>query len=298
MKAVIFPNLQKVNALSCARNVCDALYSNDFEVIADPQLKALFYDKSFVKYIPFEESVHDSDFAVAIGGDGTILRCAKALISSDTKLLGVNTGRLGFMASIEPSQIHELVRLKTGDYRVSKRMMLCGDLTDEKGYVFQHFTALNDIVIGRQFARVVDFSVYRNEVLLGQYRADGAIFSTPTGSTAYALSAGGSVIEPEFSCIGFTLVCPHSLASRPILFSPESKLCVRLSVRDEGEIYITSDGEVPIPFDASSHLNIYRSEHTIQLVDMSGNTFFDSLNRKITHSLKGIVGYDGSGGSV
>lgn len=286
MKAVIFPNLQKVNALKCARDTCDALYGNDIEVIADPQHRALFYDKSFVKYIPFEESARNANFAVAVGGDGTILRCAKALIGSDTKLLGINTGTLGFMASIEPSQLHELSRLRTGDYRVSKRMMLCGDLTDEKGYVFQHFTALNDIVLGRQFARVIDFSVYRNEVLLGQYRADGAIFSTPTGSTAYALSAGGSVIEPEFSCIGFTLVCPHSLASRPILFSPESRLCVRLSVRDVNEVYISSDGETPVPFDAGSHLSIYRSEHSIQLVDMSGNTFFDSLNRKITHSLK------------
>ncbi|MGN0584593.1 MAG: NAD(+)/NADH kinase [Ruminococcus sp.] len=298
MKAVIFPNLQKVNALSCARNACDALSGNGFEVIADPSHRALFYDKPFVKYVPFEESVKEADFAVAIGGDGTILRCARALVGYDTKLLGINTGTLGFMASIEPSQLHELERLSTGDYRVSKRMMLCGELTDEKGYVFQHFNALNDIVLGRQFARVIDFSVYRNEVLLGQYRADGAIFSTPTGSTAYALSAGGSVIEPEFSCIGFTLICPHSLASRPILFSPESRLCVRLSARDGSEVYISSDGETPVPFDTGSHLTIYRSEHTIQLVDLSGNTFFDSLNRKITHSLKGNGCPDGSGGSI
>ena len=202
------------------------------------------------------------------------------------------------MASMEPSQLHEVSRLRTGDYRVSERMMLCDDLTDEKGYVFQHFNALNDIVLARQFARVIDFSVYRNKVLLGQYRADGAIFSTPTGSTAYALSAGGSVIEPEFSCIGFTLVCPHSLASRPILFSPESRLCVTLSKRDDGEVYISSDGETPVPMDLHQQLTIYRSEHTIKLVDLSGNTFFDSLNRKITHSLKGSGGLESSGGFI
>ncbi len=296
MKAVIFPNLQKVNALSCARNVCDTLYQNEFEVIADPHLQALFYDKAFVQYAPFEQAAGKVDFAIAIGGDGTILRCAKMLIGSETKLLGINTGHLGFMASMEPSQLHEIARLRTGDYRVSRRMMLCGDLTDEKGYVFQHFTALNDIVMARQFARVIDFSVYRNEAELGQYRADGAIFSTPTGSTAYALSAGGSVIEPEFSCIGFTLVCPHSLATRPILFSPESRLCVRLTISDAHEVYISSDGETPVPFDPHHQLTIYRSEHTIQLVDLSGNTFFDSLNRKITHSLKGNSSSENSGG--
>ena len=295
MKAVIFPNLKKVNALSCARSLCDVLHKNEFEVIADPQHQALFYDKSFVEYAPFDTAAKEADFAFAVGGDGTILRCAKVLIGSDTKLLGINTGRLGFMASMEPSQLADISRLNTGDYRVSERMMLCGELTDENGYVCQHFNALNDIVLARQFARVIDFSVYRNEVLLGQYRADGAIFSTPTGSTAYALSAGGSVIEPEFSCIGFTLVCPHSLASRPILFSPESRLCVKLSNRDDGKVYISSDGETPVPIDLHHQLAIYRSEHTIKLIDLSGNTFFDSLNRKITHSLKGSCGTDGGG---
>ncbi len=296
MKAVIFPNLQKANALSCARDVCDVLYKNNFEVVADPILQALFYDKPFVNYVPFKQATRECDFAFAIGGDGTILRCAKSLIDTDTKLLGVNTGRLGFMASLEPMQLNELSRLSTGDYRVSERMMLCGEITDENGYVLHKFDALNDIVLARQFARVIDFSVYRNEVLLGKYRADGAIFSTPTGSTAYALSAGGSVIEPEFSCIGFTLVCPHSLASRPILFSPESKLCMRLMERDDGDIYISSDGETPVPFDVHHQLTIYRSEHTIKLVDLSGNTFFDSLNRKITHSLKGDGIVEGGGG--
>ncbi len=296
MKAVIFPNLQKVNALSCARNVCDVLHQNEFEVLADPQHQALFYDKAFVRYIPFEEAVQSADFAFAIGGDGTILRCAKTLIGTGTKLLGINTGHLGFMASMEPSELYQIARLRSGDYRVSERMMLCGDLTDEQGHVFQHFHALNDIVMARQFARVIDFSVYRSEVLLGQYRADGSIFSTPTGSTAYALSAGGSVIEPEFSCIGFTLVCPHSLATRPILFSPESRLCVRLSPRTAHEVYISPDGETPVPFDPHHQLHIYRSAHIIRLVDLSGNTFFDSLNRKMTHSLKGNGCFDSSGG--
>jgi NAD+ kinase len=287
LKAVIFPNLKKENALSCARSVCDILHENAFTVIADPQHQALFYDKSFVEYEPFSDAAPAVDFAIAIGGDGTILRCAKELIGAQTKLLGINTGRLGFMASMEPSQLHEIARLRTGDFRVSQRMLLCGDLTDARGNVSQHFTALNDIVLARQYARVLDFSVYRNEVLLGEYRADGAIFSTPTGSTAYALSAGGCVIEPEFSCIGFTLVCPHSLATRPILFSPESRLCVRLLPADSHAVYISSDGETPVPFEVHKQLTIYRSQHQIQLVDLSGNTFFDSLNRKMTHSLKG-----------
>ncbi|MDO4155995.1 MAG: NAD(+)/NADH kinase [Oscillospiraceae bacterium] len=290
MKAVIFPNLKKDTALSCAREVCDVLYSCGMTPVADPELRALFFDKAFVQYAPLAEAVQEVEFAIAIGGDGTILRCASHLIHTETQLLGINTGRLGFMAALEPHQIQEIVRLQTGDYRVSKRMLLCGDLVDLHGHVVQHCTALNDITIARQYAHVVDFQVYRNEVLLGEYRADGVLFSTPTGSTAYALSAGGPIIEPEFSCLEMTLICPHSLAARPILFSPESHLRVMLQLQDIRDVYISADGAPPIGLDAYHMLEIYRSPHEISLIDMSGNTFFDSLNRKMMQSLKGEIG--------
>ena len=164
MKAVVFPNLKKELALSCAREVCDVLQACNITPIADPELRALFFDKSFVQYQPLLEAVQEAEFAIAIGGDGTILRCASHLIHTNTKLLGINTGRLGFMAALEPSQIQEIARLRTGDYRVSSRMLLCGDLLDLHGHVVQHCTALNDITIARQYAHVVDFSVYRNDV--------------------------------------------------------------------------------------------------------------------------------------
>lgn len=290
MKAVIFPNLKKDTALSCAREVCDVLYRCGMTPIADPELRVLFFDKAFVQYVPFEKAVQDAEFAIAIGGDGTILRCANYLIHTETQLLGINTGRLGFMAALESHQIQEIARLQTGDYRVSKRMMLCGDLVDLHGCVVQHCTALNDITIARKYAHVVDFQVYRNETLLGEYRADGVLFSTPTGSTAYALSAGGPIIEPEFSCLEMTLICPHFLSARPILFSPESRLRVMLQLQDVRDVYISADGASPIGLDAYHMLEIYRSPHEISLIDMSGNTFFDSLNRKMMQSLKGEIG--------
>lgn len=287
MKAVIFPNLQKEAALACARAVCDVLHTHEIEVAADPSLRAVFFDKSFVQYQPVEESVQNAEFAIAIGGDGTILRCASYLIHTETKLLGINTGHLGFMASLEPDQLDAISRLKTGDYRVSSRMLLCGDLVDLQGHVVRHCTALNDIIIARQYAHVIDFQVQRNGALLGEYRADGVLFSTPTGSTAYALSAGGPIIEPEFSCIEMTLICPHSLSARPTLFSPESRLRVALQVRDAQDVYISADGAPPLRLDSYHVMEIYRSPHTVSLIDFSGNTFFDSLNRKMVQSLKG-----------
>ena len=213
MKVVLFHHLQKGNAPEVARKVCLALHRNGMEVWADLRCLGLLGDMSFICYAPFLEAVQDADVAVAIGGDGTILHCARHVVGTKAKLLGINTGRLGFLASMEPDQIGEIARLQTGDYRVSKRMLLHGKVLDKTGTCLRELTALNDIVISRNFSRVIEFTVSRNNVVLGEYRADGVIFSTPTGSTAYALSAGGPIIEPEFSPLAFCQTDP--------VFSPQ-----------------------------------------------------------------------------
>ena len=192
----------------------------------------------------------------------------------------------GFLASMEPDQIGEIARLQTGDYRVSKRMLLRGKVLDKTGTCLRELTALNDIVISRNFSRVIEFTVSRNNVVLGEYRADGVIFSTPTGSTAYALSAGGPIIEPEFSCIEMNLICPHSLSARPILFSPHNDLQVSLRVREEYDAYFCADGEKPEPFPEGRVMEISGSDQSLEILDLSGNTFFDSLSRKLMQSLK------------
>ena len=249
MKVVLFHHLQKGNAPEVARKVCLALHRNGMEVWADLRCLGLLGDMSFICYAPFLEAVQDADVAVAIGGDGTILHCARHVVGTKAKLLGINTGRLGFLASMEPDQIGE-------------------------------------IVISRNFSRVIEFTVSRNNVVLGEYRADGVIFSTPTGSTAYALSAGGPIIEPEFSCIEMNLICPHSLSARPILFSPHNDLQVSLRVREEYDAYFCADGEKPEPFPEGRVMEISGSDQTLEILDLSGNTFFDSLSRKLMQSLK------------
>ena len=172
MKVVLFHHLQKGNAPEVARKVCLALHRNGMEVWADPRCLGLLKDMDFVCYAPFLEAIQDADVAVAIGGDGTILHCARHVVGTSAKLLGINTGRLGFLASMEPDQIGEIARLQTGDYRVSKRMLLRGKVLDKTGTCLRELTALNDIVISRNFSRVIEFTVSRNNVVLGEYRAD------------------------------------------------------------------------------------------------------------------------------
>ena len=285
MKTVIFPNFQKSNVLECTRNVCDILNENDIDVYIQKKYIKEFSDKTFVHFSDTEDIVKDADIAVAIGGDGTILKSAKYLIGSNTGLLGINMGTLGCMASLEPHELSELKRLKNGNYTISRRMMLKAKVISENGKT-RVLEALNDISVARPYSKICDFEVGIENHCIGQYRADGVIFSTPTGSTAYSLSAGGPVIEPSLECIEMTLICPHSLFTRPMLFSPEKKLTVSRRIRGEKDMCLSVDGNEPLLLKTGDIIEISKSENYINLIDMRDNTFYDSLNKKLMQTIK------------
>lgn len=286
MKIAIYPNFQKENALNCAKNVCCTLSELGIEALIDVRYKNVFSDLKNVQFIDFNADLCQSEIVIAIGGDGTMLRCAKKMIGTDTKLLGINTGTLGFMACLESNQLDKLSILCEGNYEVSERMLL--KCSVEENGIKREFTALNDICVTEQFSKICDFSVYSEGYLIGRYRADGVLFSTPTGSTAYALSAGGPVIEPDLKCIEMTLICPHSLFSRPMLFSAERQLEVVNTCPDDREtnVYVNIDGEHPLELKRGQKLEICRSEHKIKFIDLIGNSFHKSLGNKLMKSLK------------
>jgi len=175
MKSALYPNFQKKNALKCAREACDILLSSGIEVFVSEEFRDEFSDKSGVQFEDISISAHTADVVIAIGGDGTILRCAKYLMGTDTNLLGINTGTLGFMAGLEADQMDKLKNLKTGEYEISERMTL--DVRMPGGMIY---TALNDICAKSVNSRICDFEVYADGYLIGRYRADGALFSTPS----------------------------------------------------------------------------------------------------------------------
>jgi NAD+ kinase len=287
MKAALYPNFQKQNALSCALAACDILTECGIQVSVSGEFAQEFSCKPQVIFKDIDEAAAESDFIIAIGGDGTMLRCAKHLIGYDTKMLGINTGRLGFMACLEDNQLEKLALLKSGDYKVSERMLLNCSLINEDGS-HSDYIALNDICVSERYAKICDFSVYSQQALIGKYRADGVLFSTPTGSTAYALSAGGPIIEPELECIEMTLICPHSLFSRPMLFSSERILEVENNCTPDrvNHTYLSIDGEAPIEFGCNRQLLISKSSHKIKFIDPVGNSFHETLGKKLMRSIK------------
>ena len=277
MKAALYPNFQKKNALSCARAACDVLNDAGIGVSVSMEFCGDFADKSFVRFESIEESVETADVVLAIGGDGTILRCA-------TKLLGINTGTLGFMAGLEADQLDKLRLLTTGEYEVSERMTIDVVIHNDSGDTV--LTALNEVAARSGSFRICDFEVFSEGYLVGRYRADGVLFSTPTGSTAYALSAGGPVIEPDLECIEMTLICPHSLFSRATLFS--SGRTLRLTDRTSGgeSMVISVDGEISKRLQENESIELRRGRHNIKFVDLIGNSFHESLCRKLCRPIK------------
>ena len=284
MKAALYPNFQKPNALSCAREVCDVLDRCGIEVSVSEVFRNDFSDKPFVKFEDIREAAKTADYVLAIGGDGTILRCAKLLVGSDTKLLGINTGTLGFMAGLEADQLDKLSLLTTGEYELSPRMTL--DVVYHSDDGDKTATVLNEVSARSGSFRICEFEVYSESYLVGRYRADGVLFSTPSGSTAYALSAGGPVIEPDLECIEMTLICPHSLFSRATMFSPQRKLIMKdVTVRDDSMV-INVDGELFVSLRNGDSIEICRGKNNINFINLIGNSFHESLCKKMCKPIK------------
>lgn len=284
MRAALYPNFSKKNALKCAREVCGVLHNAGIEVSVSREYRRDFADKDFVFFEDIDEAVRTADLFIAIGGDGTILRCAKYLMGTDTKLLGINTGTLGFMAGLEADQLDKLSLLKTGDYEISRRMTV--DVIIHSSDGDRAYTALNEVSARSGSFRICDFNVYSDDYLVGKYRADGVLFSTPSGSTAYALSAGGPVIEPDLECIEMTLICPHSLFSRATLFSAERRLRIVDTTGGEDLIVVSVDGEVRGRINEGESIEIIRGQSDLNFVNLIGNSFHESLCRKLCRPIK------------
>jgi NAD+ kinase len=248
-------------------------------------LKEAGYDASIIEYKDvlnsnnlYNTDVAKSDIIITLGGDGTILRVAKQAAFLNLPVLGINVGRLGFMAAIDVDELECLRLLFTGHYSIEERMML--DVKTEQNP--DTFFALNDAVVSKSaISRIIDIKLQSNGRLINNYRADGIIISTPTGSTAYALSAGGPIIDPVLDSISVTPICPHSLVSRTILFSPQSVIEVSTHIFDDRKSYLTIDGQEAIKMHDNEKVEIKKSDTKAKLIRLKDLTFYQALNNKL-----------------
>lgn len=222
---------------------------------------------------------------ITVGGDGSIISHGKLAAVWEIPLLGVNTGRLGFMANLEPSEIKRIPGIILGGFRVSRRMMMSVEVSYANGGML-HQNTLNDVVVSRDSkSKLPEFCVYCGETEVSRLRADGVIFSTPTGSTAYSLSAGGPIIDPAMKCIEYTALCPHSLFSRPMLFSAERTVQLRVNSYQDSRVTISFDGDSGYPFGDGDVLTMRSGGPDLMLIE-TGEGFFGSVNRKLMQPLR------------
>lgn len=285
MKIVLYPNFKKKNALPTSLKVCSILHEIDIEVYADICFKDDFSSVEYVNFGSINEIVNECDIIIAIGGDGTILQASRYASEYNKPLLGINTGRLGFMASMEIDELSDLAKLKTHDYKIETRMMLdVAQIRDNT--IISKCTALNDIVVARPYSKITDYEISTDGIVVSSIRADGVVFSTPTGSTAYALSAGGPIVEPHLECIQLTPICPHSLSSRTMLFSAERKIEIKHFSNNKEGVYFSVDGHQGIKFENTDVLIVSRSIKKLRLIDIKGHSFFDAVKNKLMNPIK------------
>lgn len=281
MNIAVVVNLSKESAIECGKEIVKIFLENGAAVLMNVENEPYF--KAFkIKYYETDEQLFEScDLAVTAGGDGTIIHTAKIAATAFKPLIGVNVGRLGFAADVEPEEIGKLKRLLTGDYGVQKRMLLDISVKDKSG-IIKSFLAVNDAIISRgELSRIIDLQVFLNEQKISAYRADGLLFSTPTGSTAYSLSAGGPIIEPEMECILMTPVCPHSLFSRSVLFDKCSELAVTANIDDDCKAVLTIDGQESMTLKQNQKVIIKKSNLYLNMLTLHKRNFYTQLNKKL-----------------
>ena len=222
-----------------------------------------------------------SQLIIVLGGDGTLLSAARAVAGLESPLLPVNLGGLGFLTAITLDQLYpELERALQGEQHVVQRIMLSGELF-RRGELVKSYQALNDIVVAKtQIARMIDLAVFVDSQYVSTFKADGLIVTTPTGSTAYSLSAGGPIVFPVVAAIGITPVCPHTLTNRPVIVPDTSVIEIICKAGDQ-EAFLTVDGQVGEPLLREDHIVCRASEHRIHLIRPPKMFFFDVLRQKL-----------------
>ena len=281
MKIAIDVNLTRQHAQKVTEDVCKELARLGATVLMDPAFAKTFKNEQ-ICFCPKEEAFAACDLVIAIGGDGTFIHAAQDAARFDKEILGINAGSLGFLAGLEKSELHLLRALTEGNYTIDRRMMLCvehyaGGVLKEKHY------CLNDAVFARGVSfRMCNISVASSDYTVNDFFADGLIFATPTGSTAYSLSAGGPVLDPTIESIIVTPICPHSLFTRALIFRPESEFSLKINNCELCLPLLSCDGEQTLTVTDDSSFVIRRAGRHCKIIRIKTESFTEVLSRKMT----------------
>jgi len=280
LKIGIVPNFTREKTLDVTRETVKYLEKLNID---------FYFDVSSQKDLPLDidnsqfidDLYSNVDVLIAIGGDGSYINAAKQAAIHKKPVLCINAGNLAFLAGLEGNELHLLEKLLTGDFTTDKRMMLEVSVEDSQG---EHFLAycLNDVAVARgNEIKLIDLDVFCDNRPINNYRADGVVISTPTGSTAYSWSAGGPVIDPNLQCIMLTPICTHSPLNRSLVFNEKSVITVK-SAKNSQKICLSADGEKSVELSENFTVKIKKSKYYAEFIRIKTDEFYDILNSKLS----------------
>ena len=265
------------------RTLHNFLLEKSCKILLDPNGEGLL-----AKDIPILDRVtlgNQCDLAIVIGGDGTFLSAVRSLVDCNVPILGINLGRLGFLADIYPDEmLQTMEQILRGDYVDECRFLLSAQvIRNEK--IINEAHAFNDVVIHiRDVARMIEFKTYINGQYVNYQRADGIVVSTPTGSTAYALSSGGPLLHATLDAIVLVPICPHTLSNRPLVVNADSEIDIVIGENKQSTAQVTFDGQTAYDVQPGDKIRIWRKENTVHLIHPAHYDYYHILRAKLRWS--------------
>jgi len=263
------------------RALSDYLLNHEVELMLD-EATAEFWPDHGLKTASRDQLGRECDLIIVVGGDGTFLNAARSLSTHDPALLGLNLGRLGFLTDISPTEMTErLDEILAGRYSEEERFLLhCRILRD--GEQISESDAFNDVVVHKwDVARMIEVDTYINGTFVNTLRSDGLIVSTPTGSTAYALSGGGPILQPCLNAVILVPICPHTMSNRPIVVDADTVIEIVVKGQDQSHAQVSCDGQINLGLVAGDRIQIRKKEHSVRLIHPDEHDHFHILRAKL-----------------
>ena len=284
----IWANTDKTVFWDTFPSIIDWAKKNNLQLFITTRIESRLKNSDFdYKLINNADDFNKVDFVLSLGGDGTILSLARAVAERGTPILGIHLGELGFLAEVVLNDMYSrLDEVLNGDFLIQKRMVIKCSVLNENGS--KTFHALNDIVVDRgKSHRLLNCELFANGNFVADYKADGLIASTPTGSTAYSLSSGGPIVIPTFGSIVVTPISPHTLTLRPIVFSDDHILTISFPKNNLGEMALAIDGQVDEYLNPAAKVEIQKSPFEINMINFKDSNYFSTLRSKLGWGVRG-----------
>jgi len=281
-KIILYTNIETDVDFSMTRKVDDILKKSGWETVLCPFIlseSAKIALPSGYEFTPLENELSTAEMIITLGGDGTILRAARSASDLGVPILGINLGGKGFMAELEAEDIGLLSTVASGDYEIESRIMINTEVIRNGETVSTDF-ALNDIVI-KGDNKVIDMTIYGDGQKITHFHGDGAVIATPTGSTAYSMSAGGPIVDPAAKNIIITPICAHILGARSFVLVLKRVVTVEIGFKKSNPAYISVDGGNHSDIQSGDIIKVYRSEKSTRLVRLSDKSFYRKVSEKL-----------------